>query len=170
MWTNGSPQSTRLADLCPRAHTNSTHSTAFYAAPVGVMEKCGRLSPLTHWFSKSPFLHSRVLENLHLPEARAHTHLRSDSHFSYPSYGCFWLSFISTHTYPPSPSRSARVIPPVTIGDTLRASPYVPKSLVLVFQRIGPDFHAPFSFRIATIRVMKRGRFRGSASCCTVGA
>ncbi len=83
-----------------------------------------------------------------------------------------YLSLYLSTTLPPPctlhhPHRAPRPAPIATqaafpTGYSLWAIP--------VIQRTTPVFHARFTSRIATIRVMKRDRFRSSASCCTVRA
>jgi hypothetical protein len=71
---------------------------------VGVTENGGPYSPYSHRLSNCPELHSHVLENSHPSETRTQTLLCLDSHFSYLTYGCFYLFFNYSHTYPPPPS------------------------------------------------------------------
>ena len=132
-----SPQPAPHIHLRRASHTTHTPSTAFSRIPVGVADNHGRISPFAYRLSNSPHSHSCVLENSHPSQPRALMHLHPDSHFSYSTYGCFCLFFISTHTYPP---------PPVATSPRLRAAP---SFWPLHGARVGSHSHSHLHSRIS---------------------
>lgn len=91
------------------SHTTHMPSTAFRGTPVGALENHGHISTSVHRFSNYPDSHSHDLENSHLSQPRALTLFHPYSHFSYLTYGYYWLLYIYSHTYPPPPSPVADV-------------------------------------------------------------
>jgi hypothetical protein len=172
LWRNCSLQASPSARLGCGSHTTFRDSTALFGFPVGAMENYGRYSRAAHRLSKSPLLHSQVLENSHVSQARASTRLRLDSHFSYSPTGASIFSLtLYTLIHLRLIAQFARPLHrPLGPNAMAAAATALPCWQLPIIQRIGPVFHASVTSKIATIRVMKRGRFRVSASCCTVRA
>src|ERR1035438_5642346 len=82
LWIAGTLQAIAMRG-CERAfHINRPVCTGLFPFPVGVVGNLGRFTLFTGRFSKSPHLHSRVLESLALTQAALLKPLHPAFHFS----------------------------------------------------------------------------------------
>jgi hypothetical protein len=86
---------------CGRAfHINRPVCTGLFPRPVGVVGNMGRFTALAVEFSKSPHLHSSVLENLDLMQTSLLKPLHPSFHFSSVNYGYYCLFSLFFYSFP----------------------------------------------------------------------
>jgi hypothetical protein len=93
-------QAVALSGFRHAFHTKRSLCTGLFPFPVGVVGNLGRFTPLTAEFSKSPQLHSFVLENLALMQTSLSKPVHPSFHFSSLNYGYYYLFSLFFYVFP----------------------------------------------------------------------
>jgi hypothetical protein len=159
LWTT---RSFHRLDSCASGRafdTTSTLCTAHFHLPVGSVGNHPPLSPLAALFSKSPDLHSLVLENSPPSQPPAPQPFRLNSHFSsLPTGTTAFVFILFTQNHPLRRTSTPRSHHPVFTADPTGSSP--PAASIPGIQRSAPVFHPHGISWVNTIKRRKDSHFR----------